>query len=44
MATMNSRWPGEILEYVEDGVEMVDDELGRRQEDDNERNLVSLSL
>jgi hypothetical protein len=45
----NSGWPGEILKYVEDGVEMVDDELGRRQEegdreDDNERNLVSLSL
>jgi hypothetical protein len=46
---MNSRWPGEILQYVEDGVEMVYDKLGRRQEegdqeDDNERNLVSLSL
>jgi hypothetical protein len=33
MATMNSRWPGEILENVEDGVEMVDDELGRRQKE-----------
>ncbi len=49
MATMNSRWPSEILQYVEDGVEMVNDELGRRQEegdqkDDNERNLASLSL
>jgi hypothetical protein len=73
---MYSRWPGEILEYVEDGVEMVDgnlvsrepvslngekmysrwpgeilqtfedgdNELGRLQEDDNERHLVSLSL
>jgi hypothetical protein len=33
---MNSRWPGEILENVEDGVEMVDDELGRRQEEGNQ--------
>jgi hypothetical protein len=30
---MYSRWPGEILQNVEDGVEMVDDELGRRQEE-----------
>jgi hypothetical protein len=29
----NSRWPGEILQYVQYGVEMVDDELGRRQEE-----------
>jgi hypothetical protein len=47
---MYSRWPGEILQNVEDGVEMMDDKLGRcqkegDQEDDNERkNLVSLSL
>jgi hypothetical protein len=30
---MNSRWPGEILQNVEDGVEMMDDKLGRRQEE-----------
>ncbi len=46
---MNSRWSSEILKYVEDGVEMVDDELGHYQEegdqeDNNERNLASLSL
>ncbi len=33
MGKMNSRWAGEILQNVEDGVEMVYDELGRRQEE-----------
>jgi hypothetical protein len=42
---MYSRWPGEILKDVEDGVEMVYDELGRRQEEgDQEDDKVGQDL
>jgi hypothetical protein len=41
----NSRWPGEILKDVEDGVEMVYDQLGRRQkEGDQEDDKVRQDL